>query len=124
MKNPYAWVNAMIKEEGRQVEFVQFGKSQNPDKPWTGSGQPSIIKRIKKWVVFIPPYDAANNMGMVYVPEDLLKRFDHMVIAEPFKDALDYNAIIDDGDVLNIIWQNLLKPGRDGIALVTLGVKR
>jgi hypothetical protein len=61
---------------------------------------------------------------MVYVPEDLLKRFDHMVIAEPFEDVLDYNAIIDDGDVLNIIWQNLLKPGRDGIALVTLGVKR
>lgn len=124
MTHPYQWVKDMLREEGRQIELIKYGASTNPSKPWSGAGLPSVVKRTQQWAVFLPPYDAANNTGMVYVPEDILKRMDHMVICEPFNDALEYNAIIDDGVKLDVIWQNLLKPGSNGIALVTLGVKR
>lgn len=119
----YLWVEDMIKENGRTAIFQSVSETpKNPSKPWEGNDR-AIGKEVERPAVFIPAYDAHNNIGLSYLSPDLLVRAEELVICSGLEELRDTHIIKDAGVVWKVQWLNVLQPGKT-TALFTFGVKR
>lgn len=119
----YKWAERLIDKHGRDVVLQILSEvPQDPEKPWRGNKQ-AVTKEYTDRVAVIPAYTMHNNLGVLGYSEDLLTRFEELVICPPTEDYNNVKVIIDKGVKWRVEWTSVLRPGNETI-LYLFGIKR
>lgn len=114
----------LITQKGRLVTLQKMSNaSTDPDKPWNGSGLPSVESQVNNVPACFVPH-MGSNLGFINIDTELLKRSEQVALVAPTQEGLEVNNVVLDNSITwKINWVQVLKPGLQTV-LYVFGVSR
>lgn len=114
----------LIEKNGRSVSIQRLdGTAADPNKPWKGTGTPTVAQSVTTPAVFLP-HASTVDLGILGVDEELLKRIEQVAIVPGNAvDLMTFHQFLDGGTTWKIDWVRELRPATIPV-LYVFGVKR
>lgn len=117
-----ALATRLINKNGRLISLQMLSaEPEDPNKPWKGSGVPTVSQSVDVQAVFLPA--SGGGFGKDIIDEELLKRVSQIALVEPKQEGLELFTQIADGEIYKIEWAQALKPANKTV-LYLIGVAR